>query len=69
MKIPEPLVEAAHRLEQRVGWQKLPLPVGVAVIAALRQRLRDRNLFDTGVPAGPVRPRRRTATATAAPGT
>ena len=50
MKIPEPLVEAAHRLEQRVGWQRLPLPVGVAVIAALRQRLRDRNLFDTGIP-------------------
>ena len=50
MKIPEPVVEAAHRLERRVGWQKLPLPVGVAVIAALRQRLRDRNLFDTGVP-------------------
>ena len=51
MKFPETVIELAHKLERRVGWYRLPLPLGVAVIALMRDRLRQRNFFDTGQPA------------------
>lgn len=44
--------ELVHRLERRVGWHRLPLPLALLVLAELRKRLRRRNLFDTGLPAG-----------------
>ena len=50
MKFPESVIELAHKLERRVGWYRMPLPLGVAVIALMRDRLRQRNFFDTGQP-------------------
>ncbi|MEV0063337.1 peroxidase family protein [Nocardia sp. NPDC050718] len=50
-------VEAAEALDRRVGWFRLPTPLGLAVLVGLRSRLRSRNLFDTGRhPAGPLPP-------------
>ena len=51
------LVAAAEALDRRVGWFRLPTPLGLAVLVGLRSRLRSRNLFDTGPhPAGPLPP-------------
>ena len=41
-----------HDLDHRVGWHRLPLPLGLLVLAEMRNRLRSRNLFDTGSPPG-----------------
>ncbi|MFG1707794.1 peroxidase family protein [Nonomuraea sp. M3C6] len=42
----------AERIDRAVGWHRLPLPLGLAVLIGLRDRLRDRNLHDTsGRPA------------------
>ena len=38
-------------LDGTVGWPRLPLPLGIATLVGVRNRLRERNLFDTGVPA------------------
>jgi hypothetical protein len=40
------------RLDQRFGWHRLPLPLGLLVLAEMRKLLRDRNLYDTGQPVG-----------------
>ena len=37
----------AQVLDRRVGWDRLPKPVGVLVLVGLRERLRRRNLHDT----------------------
>ena len=43
---------AAHTIDQRVGWDRLPPPFGLAVIVGLRSVLRKLNLHDTsGQPA------------------
>lgn len=36
-------------LDHKWGWDKLPAPVGLLALAGLRVRLRQRNLYDTGV--------------------
>lgn len=36
-------------LDHKWGWDKLPGPVGLLALAGLRVRLRQRNLYDTGV--------------------
>jgi hypothetical protein len=36
-----------HRLERHVGWHRMPVPLGLAVLAVVRARLRRRNLFGT----------------------
>lgn len=46
--LPEKVIEVLHRLDHRVGWHKLPQPMGVATLIAIRERLRERNLHDTG---------------------
>src|ERR1044071_8894017 len=38
----------AERVDRRVGWDKLPLPLAMLVLIGLRNRLRQRNLYDTG---------------------
>ena len=43
------LAAAAHHLDHRIGWPKLPPPLGILTLVGLRIRLRERNLFDTGV--------------------
>jgi hypothetical protein len=47
----------AEQVDRRVGWDRLPLPLGLAVLVGIRNKLRRENLYDTGrVPAvdGPV---------------
>ena len=51
---------AAEVIDRKVGWDKLPTPLGLAVLVGLRNTLRKHNLHDTsGQPAvdtPPVRP-------------
>ena len=39
------------RLDRRFGWDQLPRPVGLLTLIGVRNRLRQRNLYDTGLPA------------------
>src|SRR5262245_1264426 len=39
------------RLDRRFGWDRLPRPLGVVTLIGVRNRLRQRNLYDTGLPA------------------
>ena len=39
------------RLDRRFGWDRLPQPVGLLTLIGVRNRLRQRNLYDTGLPA------------------
>ena len=50
------LSRMSYRLDQRFGWDRLPRPFGVLTLIGIRQRLRERNLYDTGtgVPLAPV---------------
>ncbi|MFI6638322.1 peroxidase family protein [Streptomyces sp. NPDC050504] len=42
----------AEYLDRRIGWDKLPLPLGLATLLGLRVRLRQENLHDTNkIPA------------------
>ena len=57
----------AQRVDRRVGWDRLPLPLGLAVLVGVRNILRRANLFDTRViptvdaaPVGPPSPRHAT---------
>jgi hypothetical protein len=44
------LMPLAERLDRWFGWQRLPYYLGLATLVGLRERLRERNLYDTGVP-------------------
>jgi len=46
--------EVAERLDRRYGWHTLPLPLAVLTFVGLRGRLRERNLYDTGIPDAPA---------------
>jgi hypothetical protein len=48
------LAGAAQRLDERFGWHRLPRPLGILTLIGLRTRLRERNLYDTGVSGAPV---------------
>ena len=37
----------AHLIDRRVGWDRVPKPIGILVLVGLRERLRRRNLHDT----------------------
>jgi hypothetical protein len=39
------------RLDRRFGWDRLPRPIGLLTLIGVRNRLRQRNLHDTGLPA------------------
>ena len=43
------LTVTAGALDRRFGWDRLPRPLGVVTLVGLRNRLRDENLYDTGV--------------------
>ena len=47
------LVFLAQFIDDKVGWDRLPTLLGIPTLVGLRARLREQNLFDTGV--GPVR--------------
>ena len=38
----------AEKVDRRIGWHRLPLPVGLLTLIGLRDRLREQNLYDTG---------------------
>ena len=40
--------DLAEQIDRRYGWHRLPAPLGLAVLAGLRDRLRKNNLYDTG---------------------
>ena len=41
-------------LDRRFGWDRLPLSLGIVTLMGIRNRMRQRNLADTGLePAGP----------------
>src|SRR5688500_15010680 len=42
------LTSTAGMLDRRVGWDRLPRPLGVVTLVGLRMRLREKNLHDTG---------------------
>ncbi len=52
------LSKVSYRLDRRFGWDHLPRPLGVLALIGIRQRLRERNLYDTGtgVPLTPDSP-------------
>ncbi len=50
------LGRVAERVDARVGWSRLPTPLGIPVLIGLRYRLRAENLFDTGRTPGAVPP-------------
>ena len=43
------LTFASEQLDHRKGWDKLPLPLALAVLVGIRTKLRQENLYDTGV--------------------
>ena len=40
--------DLAEAIDRRIGWDKLPLPVGILTLVGVRNRLREENLYDTG---------------------
>jgi hypothetical protein len=42
------LTDLAERLDRRYGWDKLPRPIAIVTLIGLRNRLRQKNLYDTG---------------------
>jgi hypothetical protein len=42
-------------IDQRIGWHRLPVPLGLVILIGLRITLRQRNLYDTYVPGGAPR--------------
>jgi hypothetical protein len=40
--------DVAERIDRRRGWDDLPLPLAMLVLIGLRNRLREKNLYDTG---------------------
>jgi hypothetical protein len=49
-RLKEGFIELAHRVDRRVGWHRLPQPLALPILAAMRERLREKNLHDTGRP-------------------
>jgi hypothetical protein len=45
---PSLLTNAAEALDRRFGWDKLPRPLALLTLIGVRNRLRERNLYDTG---------------------
>ncbi len=52
MSVRERLIELAHVIDRKVSWHRLPLPLSLPLLALMRDRLREANLYDTGQPSG-----------------
>jgi hypothetical protein len=50
------LLRLATSLVESIGWHRLPLPLGIATLIAMRKRLRLENLFDTSTAPSVGRP-------------
>ena len=48
-------------VDRRFGWNRLPGPLGVLTLIGVRNRLRQRNLYDTGLPPADAELRARAA--------
>jgi hypothetical protein len=57
-RLSEGLTDLMHLVDRRIGWHRLPVPLGLLGLAEMRKRLRERNLFDTGEPLGLAPPTR-----------
>jgi Animal haem peroxidase len=57
------IASCAAWLDARFGWSRLPMPLGIFTLVGIRDRLRERNLVDTGVSEldGPIPERWRQA--------
>jgi hypothetical protein len=44
------LAGTAYAVDRSIGWHHLPRPLGILTLAGLRTRLREHNLYDTGLP-------------------
>jgi hypothetical protein len=42
------LASSAEIVDRRIGWHRLPTPLGLLALVGIRERLRERNLHDTG---------------------
>ena len=51
-RVSDGFTELMHVVDRRVGWHKLPVPLGILTLRQMRARLRQRNLHDTGIPPG-----------------
>ena len=49
------LVAWAEAVDRTIGWDKLPVSLGIATLIGLRERLRERNLYDTWTPSAEAR--------------
>ena len=58
MRFEDGLTDFAHWVDNRVGWHRLPAPLGVLTLRQMRQRLRVSNLHPTGTPPGLLAPAR-----------
>ena len=52
MSLGERVIELAHKIDRKVSWHRLPLPLSLPLLALMRDRLREQNLYDTGQPPG-----------------
>jgi hypothetical protein len=52
MSVKEGFIELVHRVDRRFAWHRLPLPISLPMLAVMRDRLREDNLYDTGQPTG-----------------
>src|SRR5262249_57513837 len=59
--------KAAELADRKIGWYRLPVPLGLAVLIGVRDVLRKRNLYDTSAlpaanlpPVPPATPQTRT---------
>ena len=57
------LTAVSEKVDHRVGWDRLPVPLALAVLVGLRTRLRQRNLVDTTALPSTGGPRAQTAPA------
>ena len=48
----EGFTELVHVVDRKIGWHRLPVPLGLLSLRQMRERLRERNLYDTGTPPG-----------------
>jgi hypothetical protein len=52
------LIPPSSFLDRRIGWHRLPRPLGLVTLVGLREQLRKQNLYDTGLVKSPrERPR------------
>ncbi|HEY7692915.1 MAG TPA: peroxidase family protein [Gaiellaceae bacterium] len=52
LSLGKPFANAAEKVDKRWHWHKLPTPLGILVLIGIRDRLREQNLHDTGLPDG-----------------